>query len=70
MLYHARRKFVEARRAAQTKGGKNKVGQPTKVDVALSKIRRLYAIEKSIKDLEYDKKKQARQSLSFRFSMT
>ncbi len=61
---HARRKFVEASRAAETRSTKKKVGQPTKADVALSKIRRLYAIEKSIKDLEHDKKKQARQSLS------
>ena len=61
---HARRKFVEASRAAQTKGSQKKAGQPAKADVALSKIRKLYAIEKSIKDLEHDKKKQARQSLS------
>jgi len=61
---HARRKFVEAIRAAQTKGTKRKAGQPTKADVALSKIRKLYAIEKSIKDLDCDKKKQARQNLS------
>ncbi len=61
---HARRKFVEASRAAETRSTQKKVGQPTKADVALSKIRRLYAIEKSIKDLEHDKKKQARQSLS------
>ena len=61
---HARRKFVEASRAAETKGTKKKAGQPAKADVALSKIRKLYAIEKSIKDLEHDKKKQARQALS------
>ena len=61
---HARRKFVEASRAAQTKGTKKKAGQPAKADVALSKIRKLYAIEKSIRDLDYDKKKQARQALS------
>ena len=61
---HARRKFVEASRAAQTKGTKKKAGQPTKADVALSKIRKLYAIEKSIKDLDSLKKKQARQALS------
>ena len=61
---HARRKFVEAVRAAETKGTKKKAGQPTKADVALSKIRKLYAIEKSIKDLNCNKKKQARQNLS------
>jgi len=32
--------------------------------VALSQLRKLYAIEKSIKDLDCDKKKQARQALS------
>lgn len=63
-LDHARRKFVEASRAAETKGSKKKGGQPTKADVALSKIRKLYAIEKSIKDLDYDQKTQARQTLS------
>ncbi|MCK5920241.1 MAG: IS66 family transposase, partial [Methylococcales bacterium] len=61
---HARRKFVEAKRSAQTRGSKKKAGQPTKADVALSKIRKLYAIETSIKGLEHDKKKQARQRLS------
>ena len=63
-LDHARRKFVEASRAAETKGRKKKAGQPTKADVALSKIRKLYAIEKSIKDLGCDQKRQARQTLS------
>jgi len=61
---HARRKFVEASRAAETKSTKKKAGQPTKADVALGKIRRLYAIEKSIRDLDCGKKKQARQALS------
>jgi len=61
---HARRKFVEASRAAQTQGTQKNAGQPTKADVALSQIRKLYAIEKSIKDLDCDKKKQARQALS------
>lgn len=61
---HSRRKFVEASRATETKGTKKKAGQPAKADVALSKIRKLYAIEKSIKDLDCDKKKQARQTLS------
>jgi transposase len=61
---HARRKFVEASRAAQTRRSAKKAHQPPKADVALSKIRKLYAIEKSIKDLDNDKKKQARQTLS------
>ncbi len=61
---HARRKFVEASRAAQTTGSKKKTAHPSKADVALGKIRRLYAIEKEIKDLDNGKKKQARQALS------
>ena len=63
-LDHARRKFVEASRAAQTKGGKTKAAQPSKADVALSKIRKLYAIEKEIEDFDDDRKKRARQTLS------
>ena len=61
---HARRKFVEASRAAQTTGSKKKAAQPSKADIALGKIRRLYAIEKEIKGLDDDKKKQTRQALS------
>lgn len=61
---HARRKFVEASRAAETPARKRKAAQPTKADIALSKIRKLYAIEKKIKRLDNDEKKQARQSLS------
>jgi transposase len=61
---HARRKFVEASRAAQTTGSKKKTAPPSKADVALGKIRKLYAIEKEIKDLDENKKKEARQALS------
>ena len=61
---HARRKFVEASRAAETPVSKRKAAQPTKADVALGKIRKLYAIEKKIKALDNDGKKQARQALS------
>lgn len=63
-LDHARRKFVEASRAAETPGNKKKAAQPSKADVALGKIRKLYAIEKKIKDLDDDSRKRARQSLS------
>jgi len=63
-LDHSRRKFVEASRAAETPGNKKKAAQPSKADVALGKIRKLYAIEKKIKDLDDDSKKQARQTLS------
>ena len=61
---HARRKFVQASRAAQSTGTKKKAGQPSKADVALGKIRKLYAIEKDIKDLDDEQKQQARQSHS------
>ena len=61
---HARRKFVEASRAAQSIGTRKKAGQPSKADVALGKIRQLYAIEKDIKELDDEQKQQARQSHS------
>jgi transposase/sulfur relay (sulfurtransferase) DsrF/TusC family protein len=61
---HARRKFVEASRAAQTSGTRKKAGEPSKADVALGKIRTLYAIEQGIKDLDDEKKQQARQEHS------
>lgn len=61
---HARRKFVEASRAAQTKGSNQKSTGPSKADVALGKIRKLYAIEKKIKELDDEEKKQVRQELS------
>lgn len=44
---HARRKFVEAQKVATPKGSKPKAG---KADMALSYIRKLYGIEKRIKD--------------------
>jgi transposase len=58
---HARRKFVEASQAmpAQKKGAK-----VSKADVALSKIRKLYAIEKRIESLGPEQKRQQRQALS------
>ncbi|MCL1080320.1 IS66 family transposase, partial [Parashewanella spongiae] len=51
---HARRKFVEA----QTAQGKTKVG---KVNVAISFIQKLYAIEKAITELSVDEKMKQRQ---------
>jgi transposase len=58
---HARRKFVEASQAmpAQKKGAK-----VSKADVALGKIRKLYAIEKRIESLDPEQKRQQRQALS------
>jgi transposase len=58
---HARRKFVEASKAAPVKKKGDKV---SKADVAIGKIRKLYAIEARIKDLEPEQKKAQRQTLS------
>jgi len=58
---HARRKFVEASKAAPVKKNGSKV---SKADVAIGKIRKLYAIEDRTKDLEPEQKKAQRQTLS------
>ena len=58
---HARRKFVDASKAAPAK---RKSGQVSKADVAISKIRKLYVIEDKIKDLPHPEKKAQRQQLS------
>lgn len=58
---HARRKFVEASKAAPKKQKGVKV---SKADVALGKIRKLYAIEQKVKDLEPEQKTLQRQRLS------
>ena len=58
---HARRKFVEASQAMPTQKKGTKV---SKADVALSKIRKLYAIEKRIESLDEEQKRQQRQALS------
>jgi len=58
---HARRKFVEASKAAPAKRKGEKV---SKADVAIGKIRTLYRIEEKIKDLPGDEKKRKRQELS------
>ena len=58
---HARRKFVEASKAAPA----NKKGQKvSKADVAIGKIRKLYAIEDRIKDLKPEHKAEQRQTLA------
>jgi len=61
---HARRKFIEASKAAPAKKTTNQSGKVSKADVAIGKIRRLYAIEDTIKDLEPKEKKAQRQQLS------
>ncbi len=58
---HARRKFVEASKAAPAKKKGDKV---SKADIAIGKIRKLYAIEERIKDLEPEQKTVQRQRLS------
>lgn len=58
---HSRRKFVEASRAAPAKGKKC---QPTKADVALSHIRKLYAVEKAARDLSEAERYRVRQEKS------
>ncbi len=58
---HARRKFVEASKAAPAK---KQGGKVSKADVAIGKIRKLYAIEKRIKDLPTAQKTAQRQQLS------
>lgn len=56
---HARRKFIEAQKAAS---GKNK--KTGKANMAVSMIAKLYAIEKRIKDLKPEEKYAARQAES------
>ena len=58
---HARRKFIDASKAAPAKKKGSKV---SKADIAISMIRKLYAIEDRIKDLEPEQKKAQRQTLS------
>jgi transposase len=58
---HSRRKFVEASRAAPAKGKK---GPPSKADVALNHIRKLYAIEKAARDLSDAERYRMRQEKS------
>ena len=58
---HARRKFVDAVKAMPAKEKRRKV---SKADVALSKIRKLYVIEKEIKKLTAEERRQQRQEQS------
>jgi len=58
---HARRKFVDAVKAA---GSKRQPGKATKADVALGMIGKLYRIERQIKDMDTDEKYRQRQLLS------
>ena len=60
---HARRKFVEAIKAADPKSKKAK-GKPSKADIAVSKIRKLYRIESEMADCSEAEKYRKRQALS------
>jgi hypothetical protein len=60
---HVRRKFTDAKKAADTARKKNK-GQVAKFDIALSKIQKLYRIEREIKLLNPAEKYQRRQEQS------
>lgn len=59
---HCRRKFTDAKKG-ETKG-KKKNQKASKADVALGKVRKLYAIEEQVKSLSPDEKRQQRQALS------
>ena len=59
---HVRRKFVDAAKVADPKNAQK--GKASKADVAISKIRKLYLIEKKIQHLEPAKKHTLRQELS------
>lgn len=60
---HARRKFVEASKAAKPQG-KGKQTKLSKADVALNHINKLYTIEREIKDLSHTERLRVRQELS------
>lgn len=60
---HARRKFVEAAKASKPSKQKRK-NQPSKADVALGKIRKLYRIEAELKNANDEQRYAARQRLA------
>jgi len=59
---HARRKFIESSKAVA--GTKQKKGKVSKTDVALSKISKLYTIERTLKTLTPEQRQVQRQLLS------
>lgn len=59
---HARRKFKDAVKSMPAKEKRN--GKVSKADVALSKIRKLYAIEEAIKDSSAENRRLQRQEQS------
>lgn len=60
---HARRKFIEAVQGTKPTG-QGKKAKPSKADVALSYLNKLYTIERQIKDLSNDERYRIRQALS------
>lgn len=60
---HARRKFMEAIKAAKPQG-KGRRAKTSKADIALSHINKLYTIEREIKDLSHIERLRVRQELS------
>lgn len=61
---HARRKFVEAARAAPTGAAGNTKGRVSKADVALGHISKLYAIERRVRDDSDAERYRVRQAMS------
>lgn len=61
---HARRKFVEAVKASQPAGTKKHRSQLTKAEIALDKIRKLYRIEKVLKNISDEQRYAGRQKLA------
>lgn len=61
---HARRKFVEAQKAAQSIPTKSRATKVSKADVGLGKINALYRLERAIKDLPPHEKTQHRQKVA------
>jgi transposase len=62
---HVRRKFVEASRAAKpSQSHKTKAAKPSKADVAVGMINKLYSLERKFKDMSPEERQQARQSHS------
>lgn len=59
-----RKKYVEAIKAARFQNKKGKPDKPSKADVALSKINKLYALERQFKELDDEHRRLTRGSHS------
>lgn len=59
---HGRRHVVEASRAGESAKGKtSKAATPSKADIALSMINKLYSLERQFKEMSDDERREARQ---------